>query len=231
MMPSPRPRNTRQALAALQYALGTVARPNPLVLAWWWRYELGLGIGLPVLLLVLVGVRGMLVTLVTLAVLTGVSVIWAPSQRYLADRAWCVITPHRVRVGCAQGWIHSRRGKIPTVLLTTRQPFGERVHLWCRAGTSIEDFASALPLLVAACWASGIQVTGNQRYAQMIALDVIRRSPDNQVHAGEPVLPPDGIPAPRFPLDDMDDVGDGPQPWPFGPYHKGSWNPFSWPNR
>ena len=69
MMPSPRPRNTRQALAALQYALGTVARPNLLVLAWWWRYEFGLGIGLPVLLLVLVGVRGMLVTLVTLAVL------------------------------------------------------------------------------------------------------------------------------------------------------------------
>jgi hypothetical protein len=227
-MPSPRPRNTRQALAALHYALSPLRRPNPVVLVWWWRYELGLGIGLPVLLLVLAGLRGMLVALVAMALLIGVAVIWEPSRRYLADRAWCVITPHRVRVGCVQAWIHSRRGKIPTVLLTTRQPFGERVHLWCRAGTCTEDFASALPLLVAACWASGIRVTANQRYAHMVALDVIRRWPNNQILIEEPSLQPGNIPAPRPPLDDVDD---SPQPWPFGPYHGGNWNPFRYPDR
>ena len=56
MMPSPRPRSTRQALAGLQYALGTVAPANPLVFAWRWRYELILGIGLPAALAVLAGV-------------------------------------------------------------------------------------------------------------------------------------------------------------------------------
>jgi hypothetical protein len=98
------------------------------------------------------------------------------------------------------------------------------VHLWCRAGICTEDFASALPLLVAACWASGIRVTGNQRYAQLVALDVIRRWPDNQMYVEEPGLQPEDIPAPRIPLDDADD---GPQPWPFPPYHHGgSWSPL-----
>ena len=35
-----RPANGRQALAELQAAVGSVARPNLLVLAWRWRYEL-----------------------------------------------------------------------------------------------------------------------------------------------------------------------------------------------
>jgi hypothetical protein len=227
MMPSPRPRNTRQALAALHYALGTVARPNPLVLAWWWRYELAIGVGLPALLIALIGIRGMLDTLAAMAVLIGVATIWSPSRHYLADRAWCVITPHRVRVGCVQGWIHSRHGKIPVVLLTTRQPFGERVHLWCRAGTCSADFASALPLLVAACWASGIRVTGNQRFAHLVMLDVIRRPRYNQADVRKRGLQAGSVPAPRAPLDDTG----SPQPWPIPPPGSGEIRPFEYPDQ
>jgi hypothetical protein len=226
MMPSPRRRNTRQALSTLQYAFSTAARPNPLVLAWRWRWELGIGIGLPALLVVLIGIRGMLVTLAAMAVLIGVAMIWTPSRRYLADRAWCVITPHRVRVGCVQGWIHSRHGKIPIVLLTTRRPFGERVHLWCRAGTCSEDFVSTLPLLVAACWASGIRVTDNQRYAHLVALDVIRRPWSDPVRVDELGPPAGTVPAPRTPLDD--DVS--PQPWPIPPNLGRNWNPYQHPD-
>jgi hypothetical protein len=177
VIPSPRPRNTRQALAGLQYALGTVAPPNPLVFAWRWRYELILGIGLPATLTALGGVPVMLATLAAIAVLLGGAFAWAPARRYLIARAWCIITPHRVRVGCAQAWIHSRRGKIPIVLLTTRQAFGERVHLWCRAGTSAVDFTSARELLITACWARDIRVTASERYAQLVTLDVIRHLP------------------------------------------------------
>lgn len=210
MMPSPRPRSTRQALAGLQYALGTVAPPNPLVFAWRWRYELSLGIGLPVTLVALGGIPVMLATLGTLAVLVGAALVWAPARRHLIARAWCIITPHRVRVGCAQAWIHSRRGKIPIVLLTTRQPFGERVHLWCRAGTSAIDFTSARPLVTAACWARDIRVSGNERFAQLITVDVIRHSPPGEPDNLQPNLPGDTglgrrtgpVPAPRTPPDD-----------------------------
>ena len=130
MMPSPHPRSTRQALSTLQYGLGTVAPPNPLVFCWRWRYELILGIGLPAALIVLDGVPVMLGALAAMEVLAVAALVWAPT-RHLIVRAWRIITPHRVRVGCAQVWIHSRRDKIPAVL-TTRQPFAERVQLWCR---------------------------------------------------------------------------------------------------
>jgi hypothetical protein len=41
-----RPPHRRQALAGLQAAVGSVAPPNPVVLAWCWRYELVLAAGL-----------------------------------------------------------------------------------------------------------------------------------------------------------------------------------------
>jgi hypothetical protein len=220
MIPSPRPRSTRQALAGLQYALGTVAPPNPLVLFWRWRYELVLGIGLPAILVVLGGLPVMLVTLAVLAVLAVAALFWAPTRRHLLARAWCIITPHRVRVGCAQAWIHSRRGKIPVVLLTTRQPFGERVHLWCRAGTSAIDFTSARLLLMTACWARDIRLTANERYPQLVTLDVIRHLPPGQPDSTPPRPPDDTeldyltrhVPAPRTPPDDANDQRTHPDP-------------------
>src|SRR5215471_11927698 len=39
MMPAPRPRGTRQALAGREFAIGRVARPTPFAIAWRWRYE------------------------------------------------------------------------------------------------------------------------------------------------------------------------------------------------
>jgi hypothetical protein len=209
MMPSPRPRSTRQALAALQYALGTVAPPNPLVFAWRWRYELILGIGLPAALVLLGGIPIMVGTLAAMTVLTGIALLYAPTRRYLLARAWCIITPHRVRVGCAQAWIHSRGGKIPVVLLTTCQPFGERVYLWCRAGTSAIDFTSARLLLTTACWARDIRVNTSERFAQLMSLDVIRRLPPDQLgdielgyrtgQEPDPRTPPEGADGRRTP--------------------------------
>ena len=81
----------------------------------------------------------------------------------------------RLRVGCAQAWIHSRDGKVPAVLLTWRQPFGERVYLWCRAGTSAEDLSSARGLLAAACWADDVRIARHPRYAHLVSVNVIRR--------------------------------------------------------
>ncbi len=222
MISSPRPRSTRQALAGLQYALGTVAPANPLVFAWRWRYELIMGIGLPATLIVLGDIPVMLAAYAALAVLVSAALIWAPARRLLLARAWCIITPHRVRVGCAQAWIHSRRGKIPIVLLTTRQPFGERVHLWCRAGTSAIDFTSAQPLLTAACWARDIRVNGNERFAQLMTLDVIRHVPPGQSQPDniQPSRPTLHLPVPRTPPD----LTDGPRTPP-DPPSRGDFGP------
>ena len=83
--------------------------------------------------------------------------------------------PLQLRAGCTGAWIHSRGGRLPAVLLTTRQPFGERVRLWCHAGTCGQDFESALQLLITACWARDIKVITNDSHQQLVTLDVIRR--------------------------------------------------------
>jgi hypothetical protein len=180
MIGSSRLRGTRQIRTDLQYALGSVPRPNPVVFAWRWRYELTLATGLPaaaVALAARLGTRQALQVILAVTVLAAGAALWPATRHHLVARAWCVITPHRIRSGCAQAWIHSRQGKIPIVLLTTREPFGERVRLWCRAGTSAEDFASGRHLLVAACWAQDIQVKRSARYAQLVIIDVIRCTP------------------------------------------------------
>lgn len=184
MMPSARRRSIRQTQASLQYALGTVPRANPVVAAWRWRYELAGTVGLAAGWIVLGWVVAAAVSAGLAAVLIGMAVFWPWGRRFLAERAWCIATPHRVRVGCAQAWIHSRNGKIPAVLFTRRQPFGERVFLWCRAGISADDFSSARALLAAACWADDIRVIRDPRYAHLVMIDVIRRG-----QPGPPVAP------------------------------------------
>jgi hypothetical protein len=172
-----RPSDRRQALAGLQAAVGSVARPNPLVLAWRWRYELTLAAAITTGVIALW--RAPLAAQALAAGLAGIAGAalwhWPPARRLAIARAWCVITPHRVRAGCAGAWIHSRGGRLPAVLLTTRESFGERVHLWCHAGSCAQDFESARELLIAACWAQNIRVTCNPRYQQLVTLEVIRR--------------------------------------------------------
>jgi len=156
----------------------------------------------------------MLITLAALALLAGAALLWTPARRHLLARAWCIITPHRVRTGCAQAWIHSRYGKIPIVLRTTRQPFGERVHLWCRAGTSAIDFTTARPLLMTACWARDIRITASERYPQLITLDVIRHMPPGQSRPDniQPNQPTVRVPVPRTPPDGTDGPRTQPDP-------------------
>lgn len=169
-----RPANGRQALAELQAAVGSVARPNPLVLAWRWRYELILTAAIASGGIALARTPAAIWMLAGCAVPITIAASWPSVGRLLVAWAWCVITPHRVRAGCAGAWIHSRGGRLPAVLLTRRQPFGERVYLWCRAGTCRQDFEAARELLTAACWAQDMRVSSHPRNAQLVTLDIVR---------------------------------------------------------
>lgn len=170
---SPRRRQGR-ILAELQQNLKPVARPNLLVLIWRWRYELGLLASLPPVIILLMTRVGWVWTLAGVSVVAATLANWLDARSWLLAHARCVLTAHRVRTGCAQAWIHSRYGKLPIILLTSPKPFGERVHLWCRAGTSLEDFESARGILRSACWARDVHISANARYAHIVILDVIR---------------------------------------------------------
>lgn len=204
MMPFPRPRNSRPRPAGLYYEWVTVARANPAVAAWRWRYELGLCSALAVAVAGLGLLAGLLAIANTAGLLGVLAALFPALRRHLAARFWCIVTPHRVRAGCVHAWIHSRYGKIPVILLTTRQPFGERVYLWCRAGSTASDFAAARELLATACWADDVRVWRGERHAQLVGLDVIRRQcgPGPSGPARDGWTPAVGLPAAPSPAAD-----------------------------
>ena len=167
--------NDPSVLASLEKALSSATRPNPVVAGWRWRYELALMLTLAA---------------VTFAIVQALGAVWLRRHRHgrrghwrcgqagrrlLIRRAWCVITPHRLRTGCAHSWIQSRYGRLPVILFTTARPFGERVLLWCVAGISAEDLRGAKDALVAACWAADMRITASEQHAHLVIVDVIRR--------------------------------------------------------
>ena len=175
----------------------TVATPNPLVIAWRWRYEIALVAGLSASLAAAIISFGALPTIVAVTVITLTILCWPTARQFAVDRAWCIITTHRVRVGCAEGLIYSSRGKIPIILWTSHQAFGERVLLWCRAGTSVDDFVSARAVLTAACWAQDVNIFFDTHNTHLVTLDVIRRPLGkliSDVESRRSPEPPDGPP-------------------------------------
>ena len=174
----PRQPNNPSVLSSLESALSSVARPNPIVVGWRWRYELGLLAGLGFGSFAIAQALGVVWLIATWLVLVAMFGVWPAGRRRLIRRAWCVITPHRLRTGCAHAWIQSRRGRLPIILFTTPQPFGERVTLWCVAGTSAEDLIAARDVLIAACWAADIRIIRSRNHAHLVIVDVIRRPLD-----------------------------------------------------
>ncbi len=176
MIPAPRRHRDGRVPTDLRRLI-SVAAPNLLVVAWRWRYEIAMVAGLSAGLSAAIISFGPVPTIVAVIVMALTILCWPPLRRFAVDRAWCIITPHRVRAACAEGLIYSSRGKIPIILWTSHRAFGERVLLWCRAGTTVDDFVSARAVLTAACWARDIAVYFDIDHAQLVTLDVIRRPP------------------------------------------------------
>lgn len=187
-MVSARPRqpNDPSIMASVEAAVSTVSRPGLGGRLWHWRYELALTTGLPLAGLVIGDTLG-LAWLIALAAMVLTFLIaalaWPPVRRRLIARGWCVITPHRVRTGCARAWVQTRDGRLPVVLYTAPAEFGERVMLWCRAGITAGDLRGARDILRAACWASDVRVVVNDRRSHIVVLEVIRRPPGRPAEA------------------------------------------------
>jgi hypothetical protein len=194
----PRRPNDPSVMASVETALSTVARPGIFGLIWNWRYEFGLSAGLAAVALAsgyALGAAWLIAMAAVGLVLLAAGLAWAPSRQRLVARAWCVITPHRVRTGCRHAWVQTRDGRLPVILYTTPAAFGERVTLWCRAGITHGDLDGARDILRAACWARDVRVTGSARYAHVVVLEVIRHlpaTPPGQGGTGWPYLNRDG---------------------------------------
>ncbi|MFB9525878.1 hypothetical protein [Nonomuraea roseola] len=153
----------RRLLDELNRATTPTARPNPLVVLWRWRYE----IGLPVLLSFAIRQLGPVVLLFAAVLL------WPPARSEVWGRIRCVVLAHRIRVGCVEAYVVNRRGKIPIVLWCAPAPFGARVWVWCRAGTTPDQLEAGRQVIAAACWVSEVVVLPHPRHGHRVLLEVV----------------------------------------------------------
>jgi hypothetical protein len=97
------------------------------------------------------------------------------TRRFAIRRAWCVLSRHRIQRVCFETRMHTRSGRLPLVLRIHPTRVGERALIWCRAGICKADFEAHTPEIAAACYARQARVKGNQRWAQLVTVDVVRR--------------------------------------------------------
>ena len=165
---------TARGPADIGLGLVRFPRPNPVLVGWRWRYELLLGAALAAGWVW----AGPLWTVQSVLAVGTVVASVPELRRRAARRAWCVVTPHRVRTACKHAWIHSRTGRIPAVLWTRPVGEGEQLLLWCRPGTTADDLAAAGATLATTCWARGVRVQPHSTRAQLVLLTVVRRQSD-----------------------------------------------------
>jgi hypothetical protein len=166
----------RRLAADLQRLLTPRSRPSLPVVAWRWRYETVLVVATAGAVTALVHSLGVEWGVIASSALAGV--FGPPWPEPLAGWAWCVITPHRLRAGFRQARVCTTRGKLPAIVRTRRTEIGERVQVWCPAGTTAEDLQDARDILRAACWAADVKITRDEALSHRVTIDVIRRQPD-----------------------------------------------------
>ena len=98
-----------------------------------------------------------------------------PWTERLSALVWQLATPHLLRSGLYQAGIQNRSGMRPVIVRVTREPFGERVRLWCPAGIAAEELLSARAILRAACRAVDVQIIRDEKRSHVVTVDVIRR--------------------------------------------------------
>jgi hypothetical protein len=178
--------NDPSLMSSLETAVTRARRPGPAELTWNWRWELGI-------LAVLAVPAGLITSafgLLGLCAATGAGLaagaavlLRPPARQWYVARAWCLITPHRVRAGCVNAWVQTRSGRLPFILATTPTAYGEQVRLWLRAGLTAADLQAARYVLAAACWATEVRVIPSPSHAHLVTLEVVR------IHQSERVRP------------------------------------------
>ena len=113
------------------------------------------------------------------------------SRRFIVRRAWCVLSRHRMQRVFFETRMHTRSGRLSLVLRIHPTEVGERALIWCRAGICFEDFEAHTGELAAACYAREARVERSKRWAQIVAVQIVRRD----TLAAHTVVAPDLAPA------------------------------------
>ncbi len=152
--------------------------------AWRWRNEAaGMLLGL-CLFGRLVEQIGRAAAWWTMAGVLTVILLVAPARRFVVGRCWCAVTRHRLFAVFTESRVFNRSGRFPLILRVARTPVGERVVVWCRPGICAEDLEARVEDIRAACWSRDARVSRDERWSQLVSVEIVRRDP---LAAGETV--------------------------------------------
>jgi hypothetical protein len=166
---------------------------GPVVLLWWWRYEAAIACAVGFAIW-----RADLRMIALLGVALMAPVAAAASVRqWVIRRLWCVITPHRLRVGFARSGLDAASRRRPAILMTRGRRYGERVYVLLAPDVSLSWIAAAAGTLAEACWASRVIVSASESWNRVAIVDVFRDGTTSQplrtrrpVQRREPPSPP-----------------------------------------
>jgi hypothetical protein len=148
---------------------------NVFATPWRWRYELliALALGWPGWLIA----HGRLSPLVVAipATLAAAALALRSVRGAARNRLWCVVLPHRLRVGMIESGVLSWSGLLPGVLWTAPADGGVRIWVWCPAGVDVRAFEAARSQLAASCWAVDVLPRRHPRWSQVVILTVTTR--------------------------------------------------------
>ena len=167
---------------------------SPAGIAWRWRTELTLFAAALTGYVRLTLAITALWAAVTFAALITVALVVPHSRRFLAKRAWCVISRHRLQRAFYETRMHTRAGRLPLILWIRPTKVGERAWILCRAGVCADDFDACKAEIGAACYAREARVIRNKKWSHFVTLDVIRHDPlTAQVIIPSRVIPPAAV--------------------------------------
>jgi hypothetical protein len=169
--------NDPSVMSSIESAVREVRRQGPVEFCWNWRWEFGIlavTAGLSAAIAASLGLIWLAVAAGAGLAAAGALLRWPPARKRIVARIWCIITPHRIRAGCVNAWVQTRRGRLPIILYTVPTDYGEQVQLWCRAGITAADLFAARHVLAAACWAAQVRVIPSIRHSHLVTLEVIR---------------------------------------------------------
>jgi hypothetical protein len=170
--------NDPSVITNLETALTPTRRPGPIDIAWHWRWEIGATatlVAFTAMIAISLGSTGLIAAAGAGLAALCTMMCWPPARARIIARVRCVITPHRIRKGCASAWVQTRGGNLPIVMSCSPADYGERVRLWLPAGLTADDLMVAREVLAAACWAAEVRVLRNVGHAHRVTLQVIRQ--------------------------------------------------------
>lgn len=106
-------------------------------------------------------------------------VVVPPTRRFAFVRFWCLVDRHRLRTCLREARARTMNldGALPFMLWARPTKTGERIWMWCRAGSSTGDLEAALEYIAPACYARDARVHKVRKLSTLFAVDVVRRDP------------------------------------------------------